>query len=599
MKGIHVFIIKYCLQFLYVSRRTGYTIWISQKQMTWVESFNYCKLSTEKDVKLFNARYTAWGSGVYLNTRWMIHKGCYKSSDAVDSKTVKAIAQNSPSLCSSECEMSLHFALKYNWCLCLTSLNNMVKETSDKCKYTCAGSKDDSCGDRINYSVYSHVTGKSKPLQDGDPKHTCSVVIRKKVGFILKAVDCSRLYWTACEMQSGAIKIMGHGLSYRSAINRCSLHGNSLPTINEDGVNNLEEGKMYWTNIHRRTFLKWIKDEPVKQICYKVQASLGCLLVLREANGDVQYIQESCQSKFPVICDQVGVEGSVDTMHCKTKNISTLYTTNRPKLVTTSVTGGLQYMTRAYKSTETILDTTRFHKAFQTPGIFVKETSKVSKNLNFFTTLSKAVTSTTSRTAKATLVSRKTSKLQPDYSQTTTSENPYMLNVQSTIVYRYKTTTVTTKAQTTLSTTTSTDLELLQTTTSSHTSTNLPGTSSTTSTKVSLQPVPSAVELFSGVNTTMKTSKHDNDIFRTEDLFVIFYIQIGIVALVTFVAFVLVCLLTYMIALLRRGRETKQSSLYELSSRTTPDPRMYSQLLMPISRIYSSAHNDTVDNSVF
>lgn len=66
-----------------------------------------------------------------------------------------------------------------------------------------------------------------------------------------------------------AITIMGHGLSYRSAINRCSLHGNSLPTVNEDGVNNLEEGQMYWTNIHRRTFLKWIKDEPVKQICCK------------------------------------------------------------------------------------------------------------------------------------------------------------------------------------------------------------------------------------------------------------------------------------------------------------------------------------------
>ncbi|CAC5397774.1 unnamed protein product [Mytilus coruscus] len=506
--------------------------------MTWVESFNYCKLSTEKDVKLFNARYTAWGSGVYLNTRWMIHKGCYKSSDAVDSKTVKAIANNSLSLCSSQCEMSLQFALKYNWCLCLNSLNNMVKVTSDKCKYTCVGSKDDSCGDRINYSVYSHVTGKSKPLQDDDPKHKCAVVIRKKKGFILKAVDCSRLYWTACEMQSGAIKIMGHGLSYRSAINRCSLHGNSLPTINEDGVNNLEEGKMYWTNIHRRTFLKWIKDEPVKQICYKVQSSLGCLLVLREGNGDVQYIQESCQSKFPAICDQVGVEGSVDTIHCKTKN------------------------------------------------------------LNFFTTLIKSVTPSTSRTAKTTPVSKKTSKLQPDYSQTTTSENPYMLNVQSTIVYRYKTTTRTTKAQTTLSTTTSTDLELLQTTTSSHTSTNLPGTS-TTSTKVSLQPLPSAVELFNGVNTTTKTSKHDNDIFRTEDLFVIFYIQIGIVALVTFVAFVLVCLLTYMIALLRKGRETKQSSLYELSLRTTPEPRMYSQLLMPISRIYSSAHNDAVDNSLF
>ncbi|CAG2218024.1 unnamed protein product [Mytilus edulis] len=237
--------------------------------MTWVESFNYCKLSTEKDVMLFNARYAAWGSGVYLNTKWMIHKGCYKSSDTVDSKNVQAIANNSPSLCSDQCEMSLHFALKFNWCLCLNSIHNMAKMTSDKCKYTCVGSKDDSCGDRIYYSVYSHVT----------------------------------------------------------------------------------------------------------------------------------------------------------------ENISSPYTTNRPKLVTTPVSRR-QYKTRA---TEIILYPTRFRKAFQTSGIFVRETSTLS--------------------------------------------------------------------------------------------------------------------------------------------------SIG--ALVTIVAFVIVCLLTYIIALLRKGRQTKQSSQYELSARTTPEPRMYSQLLMP------------------
>ena len=42
---------------------------------SWYYNNRYCRLGNDHDIKSFNAKFTAWAGGIYLDTPWMAHKG--------------------------------------------------------------------------------------------------------------------------------------------------------------------------------------------------------------------------------------------------------------------------------------------------------------------------------------------------------------------------------------------------------------------------------------------------------------------------------------------------------------------------------------------
>ncbi|XP_063400184.1 uncharacterized protein LOC134684803 [Mytilus trossulus] len=174
-------------------------------RMTWLDSFSYCSLASEDSIPyLADGGYRGWVGGIYLNSQWMVHKGCHINSGSMNSNGVYDIKRLTPTLCSEKCKMDKYFAMKYNWCLCLLSLYNLDEVNSSKCTYKCAGSNHNVCGERSHYTVYQHIIGKSKPKPDVDQRFACSVIMPRNGTFVLKAVDCSlEEYWTACVTNGG------------------------------------------------------------------------------------------------------------------------------------------------------------------------------------------------------------------------------------------------------------------------------------------------------------------------------------------------------------------------------------------------------------
>lgn len=61
---------------------------------------------------------------------------------------------------------------------------------------------------------------------------------------------------------------MGFTDTYELAIIRCSSLNGTIPNV-DNYLDNLEDGKEYWSNIYRSTFLRWITNESYEEICSK------------------------------------------------------------------------------------------------------------------------------------------------------------------------------------------------------------------------------------------------------------------------------------------------------------------------------------------
>ncbi|CAG2250730.1 unnamed protein product [Mytilus edulis] len=252
------------LCFLPFEVKAGRCMTMTSNRMTWLESVSYCSLALKNSIHyLADGEYRGWAGGIFLNTQWMFHKGCYSNSGTTNSNSVYDIKMLTPTLC-----YLIILALQFNWCICLHSLYNLKEADSSKCTYRCLGSNNNVCGERSHYTVFHQIIGKFKPESDGDQQLACSVIVHRNDTFVLKAVDCTEIYWTACVI-SGVSRRTEFNETYLSALNRCSsLKGTILST--SDNLDKLEDGREYWSNIFRSRFLKWITNETFDVICYEV-----------------------------------------------------------------------------------------------------------------------------------------------------------------------------------------------------------------------------------------------------------------------------------------------------------------------------------------
>ncbi|VDI24653.1 Hypothetical predicted protein, partial [Mytilus galloprovincialis] len=89
---------------------------MSFDRMTWLESFSYCDLASEKSIHhLSDGEYRGWVGGIYLNSQWMVHKGCHTNSGSMNSNGVYDIKKLTPPLCSVKCKQNEYFAMKVSY----------------------------------------------------------------------------------------------------------------------------------------------------------------------------------------------------------------------------------------------------------------------------------------------------------------------------------------------------------------------------------------------------------------------------------------------------------------------------------------------------
>ncbi|XP_052070408.1 uncharacterized protein LOC127709100 [Mytilus californianus] len=314
-----IWTVLFVFGFLSWKVKAGHYMTISSGRMTWLESFSYCSLASEDSIQyLVDGEYRGWVGGIYLNSQWMIHKGCYSNSGAMINNSVYDIKRLTPTLCSEKCKLIPYFALKYNWCLCLHSLYNLNDADSSKCTYKCPGSNNYVCGERSHFTVYKHITGKLQPKSDVDQNLGCSVIVPRNDTFVLKAVDCHSNYWTICVIY-GVTRQMGFTETYQLAISRCSsLNGTILSIF--DNLDNLEDGREYWSNIFRSMFLKWTTNESFDEICYKVDGLLNVdCLYLTVRYRAVKYIPLPCKYNGTAICKPKQPGDPAVIRQCQTK----------------------------------------------------------------------------------------------------------------------------------------------------------------------------------------------------------------------------------------------------------------------------------------
>ncbi|XP_063446825.1 uncharacterized protein LOC134726356 [Mytilus trossulus] len=93
--------------------KTDNGMFMTTRRRNWIDSLSYCSLVSENNLHyLYNKEYAGWAGGIYLNTQWMIHHGCYSKSGAMNSNDVHDIKRLSPQLCSEKCKILPYFALK-------------------------------------------------------------------------------------------------------------------------------------------------------------------------------------------------------------------------------------------------------------------------------------------------------------------------------------------------------------------------------------------------------------------------------------------------------------------------------------------------------
>ncbi|XP_052071837.1 uncharacterized protein LOC127710127 [Mytilus californianus] len=243
-----MFIIHLLELFLFSAVHADTNTRISKKQMNWFESFNFCNMSTDKNIKGFNAG-NAWMGGYFLHIPWMIHRGCLLVNGSWDASARYSFKRNITSTCSYECRTSNFFALKANWCVCLHSLTNLLETDIGDCKIICTGSEIDPCGDASFFTVYEHKDIKS--LRTTTP-HNFNVGL------------CS------------------------SKISNTT----DIKNVNQ------EENR---PSSFRRHKIKWITNKTLNDICYEMSNALDvkCLLV----NGSMHYVPMDCNSRYPALCE--------------------------------------------------------------------------------------------------------------------------------------------------------------------------------------------------------------------------------------------------------------------------------------------------------
>ncbi|CAC5384547.1 unnamed protein product [Mytilus coruscus] len=315
MESKFTWIVLFLLDFIPCKVTAGHGMTISPGRMTWLESFSYCRLASEDSKQYLNdGEYKGWGGGIYLNSQWMIHKGCYSNSGAANSNAVYDIKRLTPALCSAKCKMIPYFALK--------------EADSSKCTYKCSGSNNDVCGERSHYTVFQHIIAKLQPKSDVDQHLTCSVIVPRNDTFVLKAVDCFLKYWTICVI-FGVPKQMGFTETYQSAYNRCSsINGTILSTIHN--LDKLEDGRGYWSNIFRSRFLKWTTNESFDEICNEVDGLLNVDCVhLTVKYREIKYIPLPCKYEYTAICNPKQPGDPAVIRQCQTNNDITTITSDQ------------------------------------------------------------------------------------------------------------------------------------------------------------------------------------------------------------------------------------------------------------------------------
>ncbi|CAC5392278.1 unnamed protein product [Mytilus coruscus] len=352
MESKFTWMVLFLLGFIPCKVTAGHGMNISTDIMTWLESLSYCRLPSEDTVQyLYGGQYTCWVGGIYLNSQWMIHQGCYSNSGAINSNGVHDIKRLTPPLCSEKCKTFPYFALKLMWCVCLSSLYQLEDAHLSQCTLKCPGSSKYICGERSHFTVYKHATERNKPTSDDDQKLTCSVVVPGNDTFQMKPVDCQSKYWTSCKIY-GVNRHMGFAEPYQLANNRCSsLNGTILSPV--DNLTSLEEGKEYWSNIFRYRFLKWITNESFDELCYKVEGLLNVdCLYLEVAYREVKHIPLPCKDQCNAICEQP-VDPDI-IRHCQPNNDTTTITKEQTELEHSYKSSNKPDPTPTTLSTETV-----------------------------------------------------------------------------------------------------------------------------------------------------------------------------------------------------------------------------------------------------
>ncbi|CAC5367724.1 unnamed protein product [Mytilus coruscus] len=211
-------------------------------------------------------------------------------------------------------------------------------------------------------------SGETKPEDDVDQKFTCSVVVPRNDTFVLKPVDCFLKYWTTCII-SGDTKQMGFPDTYQSAIRRCSSSNGTILSI-YNNLDNLEDGREYWSNINRSKFLKWITSESPDEICYEVEGLLNVdCLYLKVQYRMLKYIPLPCNNKYTAICKPKQPGDSDAIRQCPTTPSMPIKST---KVVASST------LSMSTKSISTNLDYTKFVKGSSTKEFYFSITTTLS-----------------------------------------------------------------------------------------------------------------------------------------------------------------------------------------------------------------------------
>ncbi|VDI78489.1 Hypothetical predicted protein, partial [Mytilus galloprovincialis] len=192
---------------------------------------------------------------------------------------------------------------------------------------------------------------KFKPKSDVNQKLACSVIVPKNNTFVLKAVECTDKYWTACVI-SGVIRQTRYTETYQSAIRSCSSPNEKILSTT-DHLDNLQDGREYWSNTFRTVFLKWTTNEPIDEICSEVNGLLNVDCVfLKVQYRAINYIPLPCKHQNTAICKLKQPSDSAVIKECQTKNDTTTISRDQTEQEHSNTTSNKPYPTSTL-STET------------------------------------------------------------------------------------------------------------------------------------------------------------------------------------------------------------------------------------------------------